>query len=73
MKKIFKRIMYRSPELTISLGAMIIYLTASSSDYNMMRGNGSPDWTLWAVFAGFALIGIGAFLGKVRREVNKVR
>lgn len=73
MKKFIKRIIYRSPEITISLGAMMIYLAASSSDYGMMRGNGSPEWTNAAIIASFALIGIGVFLGRVRREVNRAK
>lgn len=73
MKKVFKRIMYRSPEMTISLGAMVIYLAASSSDYGMQFGSGSPEWTGWAILSGFALVGIGTFLARVRREVNRAK
>ena len=73
MKKVIKRIFYRSPEITISLGIMVIYLAASSDDYGLMHGNGSPEWTTWGVFAGLALLGIGAFLAKVRGEVNRAK
>lgn len=73
MKKIVKRVIYRSPEITISLGIMTIYLAASSDDYGLLHGNGSPDWTGWGAFAGLALLGIGAFLGRVRREVNRAK
>ena len=73
MKKIIKRAIYRSPEITTSLGVMAMYLAASSDDYNLMRGNGSPDWIGSAVIVGFVLVGIGIALGKVRREVNKAK
>lgn len=73
MKRIFKKIMYRSPELTVSLGCMAIYLAASSSDYGMMHGSGSPEWTGWAVLGGFLFVGFGVFLGRVRGEVNRAK
>ena len=73
MKRILKKIMYRSPELTIALGCMAIYLAASSSDYGMQFGNGSPDWIGGAVLGGFALVGIGTFLARVRGEVNRAK
>ena len=73
MKKVIKRIFYRSPEITTSLGAMVMYLAASSSDYGLMHGNGEPEWIGGAVLAGFAFIGIGVFLGRVRKEVNRAK
>ncbi len=73
MKRILKKVMYRSPELTIALGCMVIYLAASSSDYGMLYGNGAPEWTGWAVLGGFVSIGIGVLLGRVRREVNRAK
>lgn len=73
MKKVIKRIFYRSPEITISLGIMVIYLAASSDDYALMNGNGSPEWTGWGALVGLALLGIGAFLGRVRSEVNRAK
>lgn len=73
MKRIFKKTMYRSSEITISLGVMAIYLAASSSDYGTQFGNGVPQWAGWAVLGGFALIGIGTFIARVRGEINRAK
>ena len=70
MKKIFKRIVYRSPEMSITSGFTTLLLSAGTSDYNIAHGNGSPDWTGWAAFIGLAVFGIGAFLAKVREDVK---
>ena len=71
MKKFLKKITYRSPEIAISLGAMVIYLAASSSDFGIMYGSGEPEWICGAVLGGFVVIGIGAFLGRVREAANR--
>ena len=73
MKRIYKKFMYRSPELSISLGAMVIYLAASSSDYGIRYGSGEPEWVTWALVCGLALVGIGVLLGRVRGEVNRAK
>ena len=66
MKKILKRIFYRSPEITISLGAMVVLVAASPG----ANGGVAPEWTGWGAYAGLALFGIGIFLGKVRGAVK---
>ena len=71
MKKIFKRIFYRSPEMFIISGFTAMLLSAGTSDYNIAQGNGSPVWTGWVAFIGLAVFGIGAFLAKVRAEVKE--
>ena len=67
MKKIFKRIFYHSPEITISLGLTAIFLAASPS----ANGGVAPDWTVWGAYAGLAVFCIGVFLGRVREEVKE--
>ena len=73
MKKSFKKIMYRSSELTTALGCMAIYLAASSNDYGTFYGNGAPEWTWWGMLGGFVLLGIGVFLGSVREAANRTK
>ena len=73
MKRFFKKIKYRSPEITAALGFLVMYLSASSSDYGNLYGEGSPEWTIYGGLAGLALMGIGVFLGRVREEVNRAK
>lgn len=69
MKKIFKKIMYHSPELTAAFGFAVICLAASPG----ANGGVAPEWTVWGAYAGLAVFGFGVFLGRVRRQVNRTK
>lgn len=71
MKRIFKRTMYRSPELTLALGCMVVYFSASPNDFGTLYGNGAPEWTWKGIFAGIAILGISALLARVREAANR--
>lgn len=69
MKKIFKRIMYHSPELSVGIGIFVLLWSAGENNHTVF----SDAQTFWIGISGLALIGIGAFLGRVRSEVNRAK
>lgn len=69
MKKIFKKVTYRSPELLAGIGVMILLWSAGENNHTVF----SDTQTFWIGVSGLALLGIGAFLGRVRSEVNRVK
>lgn len=69
MKKIFKKIMYHSPELIASIGFLILLWSAGKNNHTVF----SDSQTFWIGMSGLALLGIGAFLGRVRSEVKRAK
>lgn len=69
MKKIFKKVMHRSPELSVGIGIMILLWSAGENNHTVF----SDTQTFWIGVSGLALLGIGAFLGRVRGEVNRAK
>jgi hypothetical protein len=69
MKKFMKRIFYRSPELSTGTGILILLWSAGENNHTVF----SDAQTFWIGVSGLALIGIGAFLGRVRGEVNRAK
>ena len=69
MKKIFKRIMYHSPELSVGTGIFVLLWSAGENNHTVF----SDSQTFWIGVSGLALLGIGAFLGRLRSEVNRAK
>ena len=66
MKKFIKRIFYRSPEISVGIGIFILLWSTGENNHTVF----SDAQTFWIGVSGLALIGIGAFLGRVRGEVS---
>lgn len=69
MKKIFKKIMYYSPELLAGIGLMLVIWCAGENNHTVF----SDTQAFWIGASGLAVLGIGAFLARVREEVNKAK
>ena len=69
MKKFIKRIIFHSPEISVGIGIFVLLWSAGENNHTVF----SDAQTFWIGVSGLALIGIGAFLGKVRSEVNRAK
>ena len=71
MKRSFRKITKRIPELVTTAGVVAIARAVGSSDYAAEHYLAEPSWVgAWA-WTGLALIGIGVLASRIRKERNK--
>ena len=71
MKKIIRKIIYYTPEIFISLGAIVTYMAIGNCDFETLYRNGSTEGSNIALFWAWAFFAIGFLILRFRQAVQR--